>query len=136
MAAIASITVKKFDGTTDIIYDAIGGAGGDSQPAVWRQDTGANASLPLGLRAQLMLLTKYNGPKTARQAESTYVAPYALQDSTTTRWSASDRVVIKTFATMPLNVPATVINEAVYQSANLTAAALIKSSMASGYAPT
>jgi len=136
MAAIASITVKKFDGTTDIIYDAIGGAGGDSQPAVWRQDTGVSASLPLGLRTLFTLMSKYNGPRSARQCESMYTMPYAVQDSTTTKWTATDRVQIKTFATLPLNVPASVVNEAVYQHGNLLASTLVKSSVASGYAPT
>lgn len=136
MAVIASITIKKFDGTTDIIYDAIGGAGGDSQPAIWRQDSGANAALPLGLRNMFMLLTKFNGPRTARQAEGTFLAPYALQDSTTTKWSASDRAQVKIFATMPLAMPATVINEAVYQAAHLFTSAHVKAHVASGYAPT
>lgn len=136
MPAIADVTVKKFDGTTDIVYAAISGSGGDSQPAVWRQDAGVTASLPLGHRKTAMLSTKYNGPRSARQAELTYIAPYAVQDSTTTKWSSTDRVQVKVFATVPLNIPASEVNEAVYQACNIAAATLIKSSMASGYAPT
>lgn len=78
MPSMASITVKKFDGTTDIVYDALSASGGDSSPAVWRQDTGAAAGLPVGLRNLFKLLTKWNGPKTARQMTFEYVAPYAV----------------------------------------------------------
>jgi hypothetical protein len=136
MAAIANITVKKADGTTDIVYDAISGSGGDNSPAVWRQDTGAAAGLPVGLRSWLKMLTKWNGPKSARQVTFEYVSPYALQDSTTTKYSASDRVVVTGIITIPQAIPASQINEAVYQSLNLLASTLVKSSAASGYAPT
>jgi len=132
---MASITVKKFDGTTDIVYDALSAAGGDSSPAVWRQDTGAAAGIPVGLRNLFKLLTQWNGPKTARQMKVNFVAPYAVQDSTTTLYSAKDRIVFDGIITLPQGVPATAINEAVYQCFNLIAANLTKQSGSSGYAP-
>lgn len=133
---MASITVKKYDGTTDIVYDALSASGGDSSPAVWRQDTGAAAGLPVGLRNLFKLLTKWNGPKTARQMTFEFSAPYAIQDTTTTLYSAKDRVVVSGIATIPQAVPSTAINEAVYQAMNLLAANLVKQSGAAGYAPT
>lgn len=136
MPAMANITVKKFDGTTDIVYDALSGSGGDGSPAVWRQDTGAVAGLPVGLRKILKLLTGWNGPKTARQAKFNFVAPYAVQDTTTTLWSAKDRVVIEGIASVPQGIPASEINEAVYQFCNLMAANLVKQSVSAGYAAT
>jgi hypothetical protein len=135
MPTMASITVKKFDGTTDIVYDALSAAGGDSSPAVWRQDTGAAAGLPVGLRNLFKLLTQWNGPKTARQMKVNFVSPYAIQDTTTTLYSAKDRIVFDGIITLPQGVPATVINEAVYQCFNLIAANLVKQSGSSGYAP-
>jgi hypothetical protein len=136
MPSIASITVKKSDGTTDIVYDALSGSGGDSSPAVWRQDTGVTAGLPAGLRKVLKMLTKWNGPKTARQVQYDYTYPYAVQDSTTTVFSSKDRVVFNGIMTCPQNVPSNEITEACHQFANLMASALIKQSAASGYAPT
>jgi hypothetical protein len=136
MPAMASMTVKKFDGTTDIIYDALSASGGDSSPAVWRQDTGAVAALPVGLRAAFKLATTWNGPKTARQTKFNYVRPYAVQDSTTTKYSASDRVVIDGIMTVPMAIPSTDINEAIYQACNLLAQSLVKQAASSGYAPT
>lgn len=136
MPSMASITVKKSDGTTDIVYDAIAGSGGDGSPAVWRQDTGANAALPIGLRNVLKFWTVNNGPKTARLAKFNFVSPYAVQDSTTTKFSASDRVVIEGVMTVPSAIPAANINESIYQACNLLAATLIKQAASAGYAPT
>lgn len=135
MPTMASITVKKFDGVTDIVYDAVSSAGGDGSPAVWRQDTGANAALPVGLRSLFKLWTASNGPKTARQTKFNFVSPYALQDSTTTKYSASDRVVVEGIMTIPQAIPAANLNEAIYQACNLLASTLVKQSASAGYAP-
>lgn len=136
MPSMANITVKKNDGTTDIIFDALSAAAGDGSPAMWRQDTGAAAGLPNGLRATFKLQTQWNGPKTARQVKFNLVFPYAVQDSTTTLYSAKDRVVYDGLITVPQAIPNTNINEAVAQGLNLLAAALTKSVGQSGYAPT
>lgn len=136
MPTMASVTVKKADGTTDIIYDALSGSGGDGSPAVWRQDTGAPAALPVGLRKIFKLWSQWNGPKSARQSKFNFVAPYALQDSTTTAYSAKDRIVFDGIVTVPQNIPASEINEAIHQGCNILAAALIKQSIAGGYAAT
>jgi len=136
MPAMASIVVKKFDGTTDITYDSLSASGGDSSPAVWRQDTGAAAGLPIGFRSLFKLWTTWNGPKTARQTKFNFVAPYAVQDSTTTLYSAKDRVVVDGIMTVPQGIPSANINEAIYQACNLLAAALVKQAASAGYAPT
>jgi len=135
MPTMASITVKKFDGVTDIIYDNLAASGGDSSPAVWRQDTGSATALPVGLRNTLKLATMWNGPKTARQVKFSFAAPYAVQDSTTTLYQAKDRVVFEGIMTVPQAIPANNINEACYQFLNLMAATLVKQAVASGYAP-
>lgn len=136
MANIASITIKKFDGTTDIVYDGIVGFGGPNDPALWRQDTGAAAALPIGMRATLTLGGKWNGPRTARQVPFTFAYPYATQNSTTTLYSADNKALFQGIATLPVAIPMNVLNEAGYQFGNLMAAALIKSSLASGFPPT
>lgn len=136
MPSMASITVKKNDGTTDIVFDALTASGGEGIPAVWRQDTGNTAGLPVGLRASFVLASKWNGPKTARQMKFDLNFPYAVQDSTTTLYSAKDRVVYSGIITIPQAIPSSAINEAVAQGLNLLAAALTKSSAQAGYAPT
>lgn len=136
MPSMASITVKKYDGTTDIVFDALSASGGDGSPAVWRQDTGAAAGMPVGLRKLFKLWTSWNGPKTARQVKFRMEFPYAVQDSTTTLYSAKDRVVFDGIITVPQAIPATDINEAVYQGLNLLSSTLVKQSGAAGYSPT
>jgi len=131
---MASITVKKADGTTDIVYDQVSAASG-TDAAVWRQDTGAAAGLPVGLRSFFKLASKWNGPKTARQMIFEIVMPYAIQDSTTTLYSAKDRVVLTATITMPQAIPSANLNE-VAQALNLMSAALTKSAVQAGYAPT
>lgn len=135
MPTMASITVKKNDGTTDIIYDQLSASAGDGVPAVWRQDTGAAVTKPVGMRPMLKVLTKNNGPKTARVAEAVYKAPYTVQDTTTTLYSAKDSVLIEIRAIVPQAIPAAEINEAIAQGLNLASSALIKSVCQSGYSP-
>lgn len=136
MPAMASMTVKKNDGTTDIVYDALAASAGDSSPAVWRQDTGANAALPVGLRAILRNMTRWNGPKTARVMEMQYRRPYAVQDSTTTLFSGKDQVLLDVRVVVPQSIPASEINEAIAQGLNLCAHTLTKQIGQSGYSAT
>lgn len=39
MPTLANITIKKADGTTDVVYTAIAGAAGDNTPAMFRNET-------------------------------------------------------------------------------------------------
>jgi hypothetical protein len=135
MPSMASITVKKADNTTDIVYDQISASGGETSPAVWRQDTGAAAGLPVGLRSTLKMSSKWNGPKTARQVSYEAVLPYAVQDTTTTLYSSKDRIVATGVFTLPQGIPSANLNE-VSQIAHLIASALVKSCLQAGYAPT
>jgi hypothetical protein len=133
---MANITVKKNDGTTDIVFDQLAGSGGEGIPAVWRQDTGNAAGLPTGLRSTFSMATKWNGPKTARQVKLDMSFPYAAQDSTTTLYSSKDRVVYSGIITIPQAIPLTHVNEAIAQGLNLWASALVKAAAQAGYAPT
>jgi len=136
MPTMASLTVKKADNTTDIVYDALSASAGDGTPAYWRQDTGAAAGLPVGHRPVLKVTTTWNGPKSARQLKVNFNYPYATQDSTTTLYSVKDRVVFDGIVTVPQAIPAAQINEAVAQVMNLLATTLIKQSGQTGFAPT
>lgn len=137
MPTAASITIKKSDGTTDIVYDLITASGGDNSPVVYRQDTGAAAGLPVGLRATFRLMSKWNGSKTARVFNHEFEYPYAVQNSTTTRYESTDKVVFKNGSlTVPQGVPSSVISEATAQYCNLLGSSAVKAQFASGYAAT
>ncbi|DAD50752.1 coat protein [ssRNA phage SRR6960803_10] len=135
MPNMASLTVKKADEVTNITYDALTGAAGDGSLAVWRQDTGAAGGMPVGHRATLTMGTVFNGPRTARRATIIFKRPYTTQNTVTSKYETKDSVVARLELTMPLAIPATDINEGVYQFLNCVAAALIKQSVAAGYAP-
>lgn len=137
MPAVANITVKKADEATNIVYDALTGAAGDGSKAVWRQDTGAVAGMPVGHRATLQMSTVSNGPKTARRAVIEFKRPYSTQNTVTTKYESSDSIVARLEITMPAGMPATEISEGVYQFLNLLGqtSGLIKQSCVAGYAP-
>lgn len=135
MPTMASITVKKKDDVTNIVYDAIAASGGDTSPAIWRQDTGAAAGLPVGLRPLVKMFQSWNGPKTARTLRLVQNHPYTVQDTTTTLYSSRDGVKIDLTVTVPQSIPSTNIGEAVYQAMNIAAHSLVKQSFDSGYAP-
>lgn len=137
MAAMANLTVKKADETTNIVYDALTGAAGDGSKAVWRQDTGATAGLPVGHRAVLSMATVWNGPRTARRAVLEFKRPYSTQNSVTTKYETTDAVVARVEITVPQAIPASEVNESVYQLLNLLGltSGLVKLSVAAGYAP-
>lgn len=136
MPAMASLTVKKADTTTDIVYDALAGSPGDGTPAYWRQDTGATAGLPVGHRPFFKFGSKWNGNKTARQMTFEFVYPYALLNSTTNEYTVKDRCVMTGIMTTPAAIPIGYINEFVHQGLNLLSQTLIKASASAGFAPT
>lgn len=137
MPAVASLVVKKADETTNITYDALVGAAGDTSAAVWRQDTGAVAAMPIGHRASMSMRTVWNGPRTARRVVVEYRRPYSLLNSSTGKYEVTDTCVGRLELTIPQAIPSSEINESVYQWYNLIGltSGLVKTSSAAGYAP-
>lgn len=137
MPAVANLVVKKADETTNITYDALTGAAGDGSKAVWRQDTGAVAAMPIGHRPILTMATVWNGPRSARRAVLEFKAPYSVLNASTGLYQSNDSVVGRVEITVPQAIPNTFINEAVYQFLNLLGLAngQVKQSVSGGYAP-
>jgi len=133
MSAIANITVKKHDGTTDITYTAVVPSAGDTVPAVWNSQT---VGVAPAHQPSLRLLSKEASNGTKRALHATFVYPQIATDTTTGVTTVINRVVISADWTIPKGMAQTDIGEATYQFANLLAAALIKSSCETGYAPT
>lgn len=136
MPAMASITVKKLDNTTDIIYDQITGSPGDTGMAMWRQDTGANAALPQGQRASALMGSKWNGPRTARRWTVQYARPYSVLNSSTGRYEAKDQIVGGAFLILPQEIPVAELGEGAYQFLNLCGSLLFRQCAGAGYAAT
>lgn len=129
MPTMASITVKKADGTTDVTYTALNGAGGDGSPALWRSEAGANAAL----RPTLSMTTRNNGPKTARRVNLAYQYPEVVSISGVD--TVVNRLPIELTCPIPMGMADAEIDQAVSQFANLVKATLIQASIKAGFAP-
>lgn len=133
MASIADITVKKNDGTTDIVYTAMQPSSGDGVPAVWRSETGGTAT---AFKPTLSLSTRWNGAKTARRITAEYRYPQTATDSTTGLTNVVNVVPGSMSIVIPSTTPSSVSDEAVSQMINLLNSALIKGAFKNGYSPT
>lgn len=132
MPTMADITVKKNDGTTDVVYTAFTPSAGDKTPAAWKNQTVGTAQ---SHRPALSLMSRDNGVNTARRVEGTYTYP-TLAVGTDGKTNVVDKYIIGFSAVLPKAMPDADVNEAVSQGCNLIASALIKSSLKIGYAPT
>lgn len=135
MPSMASITVKRSDGATDIVYDAVAASGGDNSPAVWRQDTGIGVTIPVGLRSTFQMQSAWNGPRTARVITLKFVGPY-IYESPTNVWNNPHRTLGEARFVVPVGIPQGSLLEHTYQSANLIGSLLVKQCLGAGYAPT
>jgi hypothetical protein len=132
MANMADITIKKYDGTTDIVFTAMSPSAGDATPSVWRSNS---VSVAAGFRPMLSLSSRFNGPKTARRVDYSFVYPETAVNSTTGLTTVVNKVVISGSFALPENTPDTTKQEAVLQCLNLLKSALISGCLIAGYAP-
>lgn len=131
MPAMANITVKKNDGTTDIIYSALTPSAGDKVKAVWSALTAAATA---AFRPFFRMDSQFNGDATTRKVRTNYVYPVTATENTVLVYKG--KIIAETNWSIPQNVPDADINEAVSQYANLLVSALVKDSVKQGYAPT
>lgn len=131
MPSMANITVKKADGTTDVIYTAVTGAAGDNSPAVFRNNT---VGTTLAERPSLLISSKDNGPRTGRRVNISFAWPIPSTDAGGNKIIAG-RMTGTTSVLIPQNQDVAVIKEQAYQFANLLGSALIKASFDEGFAP-
>jgi hypothetical protein len=131
MPTMANMTVKKNDGTTDILYTAVVASGGDKSPAVWRSNTVGTAA---GQRPELRVQSRPNGDGTARRVDGSFTYP-SLVTGSDGKINVASRFNLTFSGVVPLGMLDTDLNEASAQSMNLMAQALIKSVFQSGFAP-
>lgn len=130
MANMASITVKKNDGATDITYTALTASAGDKVPARWKSNT---ASVIPNFRPELSMVSQYNGSKDVRRERILLTYP-----ATVTVGGVEQKAGTHVFdlaVHLVQSVDSTTIDEAVAQFANLLKSTLIQSAMKEGYAP-
>lgn len=132
MPQMANITVKKNDGVTDVVYTAVVPSAGDKSPAVWRNNTVGTAA---SHRPEFRTISRDNGTSSARRVDFSAVYPYTVTGADG-RIVVADKFSLSGSALVPKGMPDTDIGEAVSQTLNLAASALIKQAVKDGYAPT
>lgn len=131
MPTMANITVKKSDGTTDVVYTAIAGSAGDNSPAMFRNET---IGTTLAERPSLLISSLSNGPKTARRINVNFSWPITSQDAGGNK-TVTGRMTGTASCLVPQNQDVTIINEQASQFANLLGSTLVKASFKDGFAP-
>lgn len=131
MAAIGNITVKKADGTTDVVYNAAVGSAGDRSPAVWTQDAYSSVQAH---RPRLEMITDDNGSKTLRRVKFKFSYPTLVTVNgveTSTQFCGFEGSMFN-----PKGMTTTEWKEAFAQLGNLLCSAAVRSANETGYAPT
>lgn len=133
MPSMADITIKKADGTTDVVYSQLSPAGGDGVMAQWR----ANAvSTVAAFRQVFGMVTRWNGKRDARRFETHFKMPITQVDAASGITTVIGYIPIDCSGVIPVTAPDSLVQEAIYQNGNLLCSALIRSAAVSGYAPT
>jgi hypothetical protein len=132
MPTMADIIVKKADTTTDITYSAINPSGGDGTWAFWR--AAVTAAIQKA-KATFGFMSKWNNAKDVRRLQGTFLYPYVVLDTTTGVTSVMKYISFDYTWQVPQDFPVGDMSEAAAQGSNLAASTLIKSCVASGFAP-
>jgi hypothetical protein len=132
MPTMAAITVKKNDGTTDIVWSNVQASGGESSPAVWRSNTVGTAPAQ---RPEIRMQSKWNGDQTARRLDISATYP-TLTTGSDGAVNVQARANLQASMVVPTGMLDADINEAASQFMNLLASTLFKDSLKAGYAPT
>lgn len=133
MPSLANITVKKNDGTTDIVYTGISPSGGEGLPAIWKSQT---VGVAQAHQPEFRLAGREANKGSRRALRSTFQYPQVATNSTTGLTSVVERMSADTNWVFPKGVPQADINEFVSQYCNLLASTLIKDCVKAGYSAT
>jgi len=110
MPTMANITVKKSDGTTDVTFSALQGSSGDGVAAVWRCESVGTAA---GHKPSVTMTSRWNGPRTARRVDASFMYPQIATDTATGLTSVVNKVPVTISAVVPVAVPDTVVAESI-----------------------
>jgi len=133
MATIANATVKKYDGTTDVVYTAVKGAAGDRDTALWRNEA-FNAIQ--GNRPVFAITSRSSGNGKQRIVEPRLMMPELVTDSTTGITSVRMKDVASAAFTINTDLTDSTHQECVAQFLNLCSSAAVRATIISGYSPT
>lgn len=134
MTTMANIVVKDYDGTTDRVFTALQGAGGDGSTAIWRYE---DSTKPFGMRPTLECTSRWNPNKTARVLDIVYVYPLTQATAVAGVLEKRGNIVCRNGKwTVPQEIATSdQVKTGVHLGSNLLASSLIKDSIVYGFAP-
>ncbi len=133
MATAADITVKKNDGTTDIVYNLVAASGGDRQPAVFRCNAAAGT---LGQKPTFSIVARANAAGNVRRVDFSGSYPSVYTNSSTGQTEVRAVMNFQATFAVPQNVTSTDINEFAAQMMHLLGSSLPVGAVQTGFAPT
>ena len=135
MPAIANITVKKNDGTTDIVYTAVSPSSGDKTAAVWKsQSVGSSLAFQPELRLTSRETTLDGKP--ARSLRATYAYPQVANNTLDGFMYVFRKATFSQEVVFPKDMVQTDVDECVTQFTNLMVSTVIRACLKSGYSAT
>jgi hypothetical protein len=132
MPNMANITVKKNDGTTDVVYTALAPSAGDKTPAYWRNSTVGVAE---NQKPEVRMVSKPNGDLSARTVTTSFTYPSVVTGSDG-KISVAYRMNGTLSFSVPQGMPTADVNEAASQFLNVCASQLVKDCYKAGFSPT
>lgn len=133
MPTLANITVKKNDGTTDIVYTGVQPSSGDGVPAVWKSQTVGSSP---NHQPEFRLSSRDAKKGEQRALRSTYQYPQLVTDTTTSLTTVHKRASADTNWVFDKAMSQTDINEFITQYANMLVSTLVKDCVKAGYSAT
>lgn len=126
-----NITVKKADGTTDVVWTGIAASAGDKSPAIWRNAT--IGTVPAE-RPTFMVTAQDNGTGTSRRVKFTGSWPTSRQDAGGNK-VISGRASMEGSFLLPQNIEQATLNEVASQFTALIASDLMVQALQTGISP-
>lgn len=131
MPTLVNLTVKKYDGTTDVTYVPVSAASSDGVFAEYHNVSG----FPIpATRPSFKVSTRNNGKGTARRISCVFRWPLFYTDPNG-KVVTSGSVPGEFSIVLPQDVDPSVVREAHQQFAKLIASSLMRDTMDQGYAP-
>jgi hypothetical protein len=131
MTQIANLTIKKADGTTDVVWTGARPSGGDKSPAVYENRTVGTA--PLHYPRMKVTSQASGNAGQARRTNIDFQWPFLVTDSLGKKTIAKT-LPIRVEAPIDQNIDLADITEAVHQFANLLDHADVKAQLIEGFA--
>lgn len=132
MPAMANITVKKADGTTDVVYTQVNASGGDQRWALWRNNSVGTAPAH---RPYLRAASRDTGDGRQREVNAEFRYTQVSTNSTTGITSVAETAFAKGQFRIPKGMEAAPAKEFAFQFGNLMASAMMKAILEEGAAP-